>query len=77
MPKTTPEKEIDGEALMVKTYKDRALAYQITAKHFIVAYYCKTILVNLLVDADELEVVIHKLRNKNKLVVDFNWMADR
>ena len=73
----TPEKEIDGEALMVKTYKDRALAYQITAKHFIVAYYSKTILVNLLVDSDELEVVIHNLRNKNKLVVDFNWMADR
>ena len=77
MAKTTPDKTIDGEALMIKAYKDRALAYQITGTHFIVAYYCKTILVNLLVDADELEVVIHKLRNKNKLVVDFNWMADR
>ena len=35
------------------------------------------ILLNLFVDADGLEIVIHKLRNKNKLVVDFNWMADR
>lgn len=76
MPAKTPD-TTPALPIMVQTYKDRALAYQVDKEHFVVAYWAKTMLVNLFVDADGLEIVIHKLRNKYKLVVDFNWMADR
>ena len=63
--------------VMVQTYKDRALAYQVDKEHFVVAYWAKIVLVNLFVDADGLEIVVNKIRNKYKMKVDFNWMADR
>ena len=66
-----------GKPEMVDTYKDRALAYQVDKEHFVVAYWCKIVLVNLFVDADGLESAIKVIRNKYRIPVDFNWMADR
>ena len=54
-----------------------ALAYQVDKEHFVVAYWCKIVLVNLFVDADGLESAIKVIRNKYRIPVDFNWMADR
>ena len=61
---------------MVRPAYDRALAYQTDKSHFIVAYYTGPILVNLLVNAEELETVIFRLRG-NGLIVGFDWMEDR
>ena len=73
MPNTI-ERNTGGK--MIRPSNGNALAYQTDTNHFIVAYYTGPILVNLLVNTEELETVIFRLRG-NGLVVEFDWMEDR
>ena len=61
---------------MVRPMGLNALIYQTDKDHYIAAYYTGPILVNLLVNGEELETVLFRLRG-NGLVVEFDWMEDR
>lgn len=62
---------------MINTYRNTAKVVQISRNKFVAAYYCKTILVNLQVGSEELDIVVNRLRQKNKLPIEFKWLDNK